>query len=103
VIAHIERTNPHAGTARDAWLAVSADMRHADWILGDLILATVPVLHPASKRDVKRYATFRGAFPAVVVTVNKDGSVSVADGAHRVSAARLRGNDTMPAYIGMRR
>jgi hypothetical protein len=102
IAAHIERTNPHGG-ARSAWLGMPIDWRELRWRRETLKLSDLPTVHPASVRDVKRYATHakttREPFPAIVVVV-RGGRISVADGAHRLAAARQLGHETIDAFVG---
>lgn len=99
VIAHVVATNPHRGTARDALQALPYDMRKLRWQRRIVPLDRLPAVHPASIRDVKRYARHPGILPEIVLVERRTG-IEVIDGAHRIAAARLRGDDKIPAYVG---
>lgn len=103
VAAHIDATNPHRG-ARDAWAAMPVNWEKLNWFYGLVIIGDLPEVRPISKRDVKRYAAFakkhKSDFPPIVI-VGKPSDGDIADGAHRLAAARSRGDRTIHAYVGM--
>ena len=107
---HITKTNPHEG-ARDAWGGMSVELPNLAWAK-ELIQPNDPRLdwsnlHPASKRDIRRYIKFheksenqdwyRG-FPAVILTL-ENGRLFVQDGAHRLAAIHELGIP-VEAYVG---
>lgn len=102
---HIDATN-RSGGPRDAWQGMPVNWGDLDWTYGTIALNDLPEVHPASKRDVKRYAAFakktKKPFPAIVV-IGVPGGPVVADGAHRVAAARSLGHGTIEAYVGVPR
>lgn len=100
VIKHIDSTNPHRGTSRDAWAGIGSSFNLARWYKGKLHISELPNVFPASRRGVKRYAKFGKNFPAIVVIVN-NGTIEVIDGVHRVAAARIIGLDIIDAYVGL--
>lgn len=104
VVDHINATNPHRG-ARDAWAGMPANFGDLNWYYGLIPLADLPRVEPISKRDVKRYENFakkhKRAFPAIVVIGKPPIDAEVADGAHRVAAARALGDNTIHAYVGV--
>lgn len=56
---------------------------------------------PGSRQIIKNYSNLKTPFPPISVMSNEE-SVRpwmVADGSHRLEAARLRGEKTIPAYI----
>lgn len=100
VAAHIDNTNMYAGTDRDAWGGIGSDFNDLAWrYYASFPIAYLPIVHPASRRDVARYAAMRTNFPAIVVQ-SSGGRVVVLDGAHRLAAARRRGDNTIAAYVG---
>jgi hypothetical protein len=62
-------------------------------------LADVLEVEPWSKRDVARYAKLAPGGPPVLLVQDERGYV-VWDGAHRVAAARLRGDRLLDAFVG---
>lgn len=100
---HINATNPHHG-ARDAWQGMPVGWDRLYWFFGKFPIDELPEVSPASKKDVKRYAAhakkWKKDFPAIVVIGKPPDSV-VADGAHRLAAARLLGNTFIDAYWGI--
>lgn len=65
----------------------------------------IPNVHPASRRDVVRYARHykNSVFPAIVLSINNAGRVTIEDGAHRLAAARSLGHAKIAAYVGFSR
>ena len=78
-----------------------------DWSYGTVALNDIFEITPTSNKDVKRYAAFakktKSPFPAVIVIGVLGYDAEVADGAHRVTAARLLGHKTIKAYVGVPR
>ena len=54
---------------------------------------------PASRHDVRRYAKWKTPIPAIVL-MDRGDRYGIADGRHRLAAARARGDKTIMAYIG---
>ena len=106
VEAHIDATNPFRGQARDAWYAMPIGWEKLSWSFGVVDLDDIPEVTPASKRDVKRYASHakkrKEGFPAVVLIEHSSG-LEVVDGAHRIAAARQLEHEGVAAYVGVRR
>jgi hypothetical protein len=104
VKTHVEATNPHWGFARNARFHVPFDSCH--WYGIVTLRADHPflpaTLHPASPSDVARYARLPTPIPALVLGW-EGGKLVLHDGAHRLAAARLKGEPTITAYIGVRR
>ena len=114
VAEHIDRHNPHEG-ARDAWGSMPSlgawewteETIQPDDPRIDLRPESPNQLHPASRRDVKRYMkAYKGGseFPAIVVALKPahGGKLSVWDGAHRLQAAINLGVP-IKAYVGRHR
>jgi hypothetical protein len=101
---HIDATNPHIGP-RNAWdLAIPKDWRLCQWSYDEVNIEDLPLLMVASKEDVKAFATRKiregKPFPAIII-IGKPPDAVVVDGSHRLAAARLLGNTTIDAYIGV--
>jgi hypothetical protein len=60
------------------------------------------LIHPASARDVARYAKqiAQGAEVLPIVLMDKGSRFALVDGAHRLAAARVAGMTHIMAYIG---
>jgi hypothetical protein len=103
VVAHVDKTNPHHG-ARDAWGGIGRDSPQLLWSVGVVSISRLPEVHPASSRDVKRYAKHaqktKGEFPAIVISCRSN-KIIILDGAHRLAAARMLGHGTIRAYVGV--
>lgn len=99
VAKHIDATNLHRGGARDAWFGMPVGWDQLSWELTSVAVRDLPEVSPASKRDAKRYAKFGGALPAIVL-LKRGQKFVIADGAHRVAAARLQGLQNIQAYVG---
>jgi hypothetical protein len=67
---------------------------------GESIMPGGKLTWPGSKELVKEYANKKTDFPPIEV-VSSDASIPwmVADGSHRLEAAKLRGNKTIKAYV----
>jgi hypothetical protein len=67
---------------------------------GESILPGGKLTWPGSKELIKEYANKKTDFPPIEV-VSSDASIPwmVADGSHRLEAAKLRGNKTIKAYV----
>ena len=100
IIAHVRATNPHLDYARNALNQIP--FRQLAWdgpITVDVNDARLPELHPASKRDVARYSRLKTEFPAIVLE-RRGPKFVLHDGAHRLAAARQRGDSTIKAFVG---
>lgn len=67
---------------------------------GESIMPGGKLTWPGAKELIKKYANKKTDFPPIDV-VSSDASIPwmVADGSHRLEAAKLRGNKTIKAYI----
>jgi hypothetical protein len=69
---------------------------------GESAMAGGKLTFPNAKQTIKEYADRPTDFPPIEVVSNEAGSTipfMVADGSHRLEAAKLRGQTTIPAYI----
>jgi hypothetical protein len=103
ILNHIRATDPHTVYARMA-------EPHTDWSRWSWPMLPVRIsvfdpklpadVEPASQRDVKRYARMKSPIPAIVLLDYGD-RYGVADGRHRLAAARIRGDTHVLCYIGV--
>ena len=103
ILAHIRATDPHTIYARMA----EPQTNWSRWRWPKLPVR-IPVYdpklpadaEPASRRDVKRYARMKSPIPAIVL-LDYGHRYGIADGRHRLAAARARGDAHVLAFIGV--
>ncbi len=81
------------------------ELRHGDVPL-DAIRANEEGARYDGTVDMRRaaeYAERGGEMPPVLLVEGRSGDLNVNDGGHRVTAARLRGDETIPAIVAMRK
>jgi uncharacterized ParB-like nuclease family protein len=69
---------------------------------GESAMAGGKLTFPNAKQTIKEYASRKTDFPPIEVVSNEAGSKvpwMIADGSHRLEAAKLRGNKTIQAYV----
>jgi hypothetical protein len=102
VLDHIQNTNPHVGTARDAFAGIE-DLSQYNWTAEPVSVPIdrIDMPEPASRRDVVRYSKHLGMqyMPAVVL-IKKGSRYKVQDGAHRIAARALKGLSSTLAFVG---
>jgi hypothetical protein len=100
---HVDSTCPHVEYARNARYAVP--FSSCAWYGPVTVLVDDPRLSegfPASRRDVARYARLTTPIPALIL--GWDGRrLFRHDGEHRLAAAKVRGDASFTAYIGIPR
>ena len=95
----VDKIDPHAGTPRE-W-NVPFGAQRLSWTRETVPLSRVSPVEPHSSRDVKRYAKRSQATqPPILLIPDANGYLYPVDGAHRVSAARLRGDTEIDAFVG---
>lgn len=102
LMEHIRRYDCHPGSSRSAWNAMPLGWRGLSWTLEEVPTTTLPIVFPVSNGDVIRYAASArdgSPLPAIIVQSTPWGS-DVVDGIHRLSAARLLGQQSICALVG---
>lgn len=105
VLRSVMEHNPHEGTGRDALQALPYDSEKLVWRKKELLLSSLPEVHPANEGDVYSYANHRektgSEYPPIVVVKRK--KLTVYDGEHRIAAARYVGDTKIWAFVGSAR
>ena len=102
ILRHVRATNPHIEYARNAeyqtaWSQWNWPSTPVEISVDDPKLPADAA--PGYKRDVRRYTKLKTPFPAIVL-LDHGKHYGIADGRHRLGAARARGDQTILAYIG---
>ena len=72
-----------------------------DWEFKDILLSNIkkPPSHPDDDELAQQYSKLKTSFPPIVVVGRPP--YDILDGHHRVTAALLRGDETIKAYISI--
>lgn len=98
VSREMNRHDPHRGTSR-SWQA-PADADDLTWTRERVNIRDILETDPWSKRDVAHYSKLSPATQPPVLLVEEGRGLVVWDGAHRVAAARQRGDSYVDAFVG---